>query len=152
MSLHKKKGEDIKIYNLINDEFDETKPFTKFINIVGDNITYYTPETIIYFHHERDSRIKGQSTEGKIFYYEALKEGQEFISYVTGEKEYLDKFKACFSSTLQARIGRSRNTQYGLIDVSLDEINAFNKRIYRPCFVGIFNIYVFCLKFGRCRR
>ncbi len=129
LSLHTKKGEDNhKIYNLIKDTKEETKPLGGFVSIDDNGFEKRPPETIMYFHHTRDNRIKGCSTEGKIFYYEAIKEGQEFIGYIAGKDKYIKKFFETFrnyDALNKMRLGRSHNTQYGLVNISIGDIEEY---------------------------
>ncbi len=122
-TLQKEKTDNNTIYNLLEpSDSKDTTAVNEFVNIYnGKEVKTKIPETIINFHHARDSRIGGKSTEGKIFYYEAIKEGQLFCSYIIGEEEQIDKFKKTFLSPLKANIGRSRNIQYGYIRIEIDD-------------------------------
>lgn len=73
------------------------------------------------YHHQHDP-AKGTVKEGIFFNYEAIEEGQTFTGDIVGEKNILEEFIKNFSKEETFYIGRSRNTQYGIINFSF--INA----------------------------
>ncbi|HDH53704.1 MAG TPA: hypothetical protein ENH24_04385 [Nitrospirae bacterium] len=129
LSLQKKKGDEGHVYNIfIQEGIEDTKPCSGYIyagNSDNGNLEKKSPETVMFFHHARDNRIKGHSTEGKIFYYEAVKEDQVFSASIIGEEKELKEFCNTFSGAMETRIGRSRNTQYGLVRMSCGGIEDY---------------------------
>ncbi|HCT36322.1 MAG TPA: hypothetical protein DF292_04720 [Firmicutes bacterium] len=85
----------------------------------GNEFVVEQPLTKIHFHHARTSRLAGHSTDGLIFNYEAIEPGQTFIGTICGMQAELEKFAKCFDTPLDARIGRSRQTEYGAIRIEL---------------------------------
>lgn len=88
----------------------------------------------ISFHMARQSeneRIIGSSKDGQIYNYEAISAGQEFISYIYGEKQAVEDFYNYLCETgmgtdgKEAYIGRSKRTQYGKCKVSICQPEQF---------------------------
>lgn len=69
-----------------------------------------------------DLRLNGTSDDGTIFNYEAIKKGQCFTGSIRGEdgliEELIQKTMGS-NNTVQLRIGRSRNIQYGQVELKL---------------------------------
>lgn len=88
----------------------------------------------ISFHMSRQSeneRIIGSSKDGQIYNYEAISAGQEFVSYIYGEKQAVEEFYKFLCETgmgtegKEACIGRSKRTQYGKCKVSICQPEQF---------------------------
>ncbi|MCF8011043.1 MAG: hypothetical protein K9L56_07120 [Clostridiales bacterium] len=132
MSVQTDKAEK-NIYNLIvmDDDLDEpTKEVGYYSYFSGNKIIKQIPEKQISFHHWRKERLKGNSSEGGIFNYESLTEGQTFWGNIYGEKTDLEQIKEKFGDKITIQIGRSKNTQYGQAEVNLLDIEKFNPSIY----------------------
>lgn len=68
-------------------------------------------------------RLAGRSLTGGIFNYESIESGQEFGACIWGEREQLLRLKESLGGkSWEARIGRSKFTQYGRCEISLGEI------------------------------
>jgi|GEM_PF-388480 len=84
-----------------------------------------TVEKHHHFHHQRTDQVLGRSDAGEIFNYEHLNAGQEFMAAITGNGAALKKFEqwlvakifAGGNRILTGRLGRSKNTQYGLVEL-----------------------------------
>jgi len=123
MSLQQDKEERI-IYNLtlIDDNVEETRYPGGFSRLADNRLIYETPQKKLYFHHTRKNRLKGRSEDGDIFHYEALNEGQLFVGRILGAEEDLKEFRTLLGPRFLARVGRSKNTQYGRVEIVLAEI------------------------------
>lgn len=75
-----------------------------------------------HFHNRRGDRLAGKSTEtdGAIFYYESIEEGQEFEGLISGPKESLEFIRAILESGNHA-IGGSKATQYGNVMIQCED-------------------------------
>ena len=125
--LEQGKQDDTEVYNLLyyqNDELSQdTRKISSYIILSGDKLMKVEPEKILRFHHSRkDFRFSGTTDEGNIFNYEALAQGQEFAGYILGLKEELVKFKQVYGDNFNTRIGKSKSTEYGAINVQLAEL------------------------------
>ncbi len=114
-----KKGtpEENKILDLLTVE--ETPPGYKTLRgygaVDGGKIFSASANKNIFMHMSRSAaneRISGKSNEGHIYNYEALEEGQIFCGEILGEKSLLEKLNLQ-NKTFEARVGRSKFTQYG---------------------------------------
>ncbi|MHA1757477.1 MAG: RAMP superfamily CRISPR-associated protein, partial [Promethearchaeota archaeon] len=123
LCIHKQEGYDTKdLYNILLKPLEiNTKPINGFVLIDNDKIILYNPETIIYFHHKRD-RLVGSSIKEDIFYYEAIKENQEFKGYLYGDENLLKEIKNIFKEKFQGEIGKSRTAQYGKIEFVFEDL------------------------------
>jgi CRISPR-associated protein Csx10 len=111
--------------------FNSTKNSTRAIGSIGSMdmkngvlmIKSFEPKTTFNFHNSRWSRAAGRNqekdTEGGIFYYESLNEGQIFKGTITGDSDMLEYLLHSFPLPFEARAGRSRSAQYGKVEVSL---------------------------------
>jgi CRISPR-associated protein Csx10 len=88
------------------------------------------------FHHERDDQLVGRSEKSIIFNYEYLLPFQKFKALIVGEeaelKDFLNSFK---DKKFIARLGRSKTTQYGRVEVNfknaqLEEVNELALTLY----------------------
>lgn len=129
LSIHRDKSSD-KIYNLLYKEVDRpTNPAGGYCWLENDRIFFHLPEKRLYFHHFRKDRIKGHSDERGIFFYEAISEGQEFWGTIWGNKNDLKEFRDFYGGRIKARLGRSKKTQYGSIEIELLDIEELNPEI-----------------------
>lgn len=124
LSIQMSKADENDFFNLMREEVDETtKALGKYTHFSSDKgIIVDLPKKRLNFHHYREDRIRGHGTGGGIFNYEALAEGQLFGGTISGEEKDLCRFKKKFGSKFSARIGRSRNSQYGYVEIELLEI------------------------------
>ena len=82
----------------------------------------------ISMHMSRDSegeRLSGKSTDGKIFNYESIDEGQVFQGLIVGDKANLQKLVDGLkfeNNSMIAYIGRSHFTQYGKCQITFEKI------------------------------
>ena len=122
LSVQKNKKEDF-IINLAVKKTDiKTASVGDYARLEDDNIISYKPFHQMYFHHYRKDRLKRQEEENGIFNYDSLNEDQVFAGTICGSEHDLIEFKGLLGSNFAARIGRSRNTQYGEVEVSLLEM------------------------------
>lgn len=101
-----------------------TKPLSYYASISSDKkIQRQEPQTTFYFHNSRQIRRAGRSmedqTEGGIFYYEALNEGQRFEGEIVGDAKTLKDLAAAFPKPFRSRIGKSKSAQYAEVLVTL---------------------------------
>ncbi len=120
LSVQYDKDDKTRVYDLLfqepkeNDEKIQTKPFSEF-GIINGNTVYYQPvKKSLNFHHERDPKT-GSTKKGLIFNYESINSKQVFEGYILGDKNIIEEFKSNFGTPFEARIGRSRNVQYGRV-------------------------------------
>ena len=125
--LHQGKKNEFEIYNILDRVEEETKPIEKYVMIANGMVAKHLPAKKLHFHHRRDNRIAACSEEGGIFNYEALEAGQHFKGSIVGPKDDLENFFEFFckgstvkNNSFSGRVGRSRNTQYGWVNVTLD--------------------------------
>jgi CRISPR/Cas system CSM-associated protein Csm3 (group 7 of RAMP superfamily) len=82
----------------------------------------YEPKMVTTFHFNREeNQVSGTSTNGELFYYEALEKDQYFYTKVGGRADLVDKLmEAVFGEEekVHGRIGRSKNVEYGQIELS----------------------------------
>ncbi|MFN8348815.1 MAG: RAMP superfamily CRISPR-associated protein [Spirosomataceae bacterium] len=79
------------------------------------------------FHASRPQRSAGRSMKnqpaGGIFYYEALAKGTKFEGEITGDRACLEQLYAHFGGTKPYRLGKSKSSQYGNIEVEITPIS-----------------------------
>lgn len=122
MCIKKQKKDEDKIINiLIKDIYEQPVSFSTYSYIYGSSIKAKEPEKIINFHHQRD-RLSGHTQDDGMFNYEALAPGQVFKGKIYGDASALADFKAAFSEEFSARLGKSKNTEYGKVRIALSEI------------------------------
>lgn len=84
---------------------------------IGDEyVELHTPGREIFFHHERDYD-KGISKSGVVFNYEALSAGQEFAGQILGSEEDIAIIKKLLEQDPTLRIGKSKTSQYGNVQL-----------------------------------
>lgn len=78
------------------------------------------------FHSSRTERSAGRSVKdqatGGIFYYESLAKGTVFVGEITGDTACLEKLYAYFGGAKQYRLGKSKSSQYGNVEVEITPI------------------------------
>lgn len=89
-------------------------------HIQGNIIKTKEAEKRISFHHARE-RLTGHTKDDAIFNYEALLPGQIFKGKISGDPEILKVFKETFRGKFFGRLGKSRNTEYGRVEIELSE-------------------------------
>lgn len=96
----------------------ETKHKEGFCALEANHFIKVKVEKLVNFHHQRTNQLVGRSEESEIFNYEYLKPGQEFIAGIVGPEEMIVNFLASLESKkFIGRLGRSRNTEYGAVEV-----------------------------------
>lgn len=113
------------VYNLLSADGPldvKTDPVGAFCAFEGSHLIVEAPEKELHFHHTRADRLRGRSTEGELFSFEALSAGQVFAGQILGEQQELEKLKAFFGNRFQASLGRSRSAQYGQVEMELGAI------------------------------
>lgn len=118
LCIKKQKNNDIILNTLLNQIDEQMVSISPYSYIDGARIKTLVPEKKINFHHHRE-RVKGHTTDGGMFNYEALLPGQVFQGEIIGAVETLKKFKENFEDKFIARLGKSRNTEYGKVEVKL---------------------------------
>lgn len=85
--------------------------------------------TILDFHNSRNkvnqkdqkgihTRIKGSNQGDGIYYYESLREGQEFAFKIDGQDEDLEILRSLMSKSDQLRLGKSTSTALGKVRIT----------------------------------
>lgn len=115
-----KKGERI-LNILLNTEDEQTLFISPYAYIKGNSIKTYEPAKKINFHHMRD-RLKGHTKDETMFNYEALMPGQIFKGKIYGDSTNLKEFKETFGENIIGRLGKSKNAEYGAVEITLSEI------------------------------
>lgn len=137
--LRQPKGEDLpnqvtNIFEVPAEDFVESYiPFRWWIRtsaVEEESIeqSLYTtrgPRTKFYFHSARN-RYRGHSVQGdrEIFYYEALEEHQGFEGEIVGPKDLLEQVQRILGPSFRTYIGRSKNAQYGEVEVQFQELQS----------------------------
>lgn len=97
-------------------------------------LTMASVKRTISFHMSRQGeseRIIGSSKDGKIYNYEAIAPGQDFIAYIYGEESETKEFFEYFCKTglgtegTELYLGHSKRTQYGKCSVRLGSPEPF---------------------------
>ncbi len=106
---------------LLKDDQVSRKPVEGFIVKEGAHIVKAEIAKMVALHHARKNQLYGPgSEEGALFNYEYLRQGQTFMAAVVGEPGCLKDFQYWISEQDKERvfrIGRSRNTEYGLVNL-----------------------------------
>jgi CRISPR-associated protein Csx10 len=124
--LQQEKLDNKKLLNIFSPVKIETKAIQKYAYFNGNKVSLHSPPRRLFFHHRRDNRLAARSEDGGIFNYEAIEKDQYFTGYITGDSNILKNFHDCFAGTanangtsFNARVGRSKNTQYGWVEVTI---------------------------------
>lgn len=140
-SIVKEKDKD-NLYNLfvLDKKIDHNKLKNKYIHFKSDNRIEFK-ESIMqeHYHHKRakDKSIgHAQKSEdenknyGEFYQYEGLRKGQEFIGYINGRIEDIQKIIDLVPDDGEITIGKSKNTQYSKSQIEFIENKNFNKDEY----------------------
>jgi len=111
-------------FELLDESADKNSSITfkklnGFISINNDSIKKLHVKKSLSFHHARDKKT-GTAKKGDIFNYESISEDQTFKGNIIGEKELLDDFVKMFGTKFPAYIGKSKNSQYGKVEIELE--------------------------------
>lgn len=98
----------------------ETKSIGDFCFLKDGTLQTRAVTTEINFHHARD-REKGVSREGKIFNYESVNAEQVFEGVIHGQENDLQNLLGACGDNWPALIGRSKNSQYGVIKFEITD-------------------------------
>lgn len=98
------------------------------IGRIEGNVIHKTKTTVsARFHNSRLDRSAGRNTEndleGGIFYYEGVDAGQSFTGLITGDTTTLKSLYDQLPQDWEARIGKSKSTQYGDVKITLKPIS-----------------------------
>jgi CRISPR-associated protein Csx10 len=127
LCMQREKGEDRIINRLkIEDPEKKTVDIPGYGWLGNETVLIQEPKRRIHFHHARADRLAGHSNDGLIFNYEALEPGQAFGGTICGSRENLDRFSGFFGPELSARMGRSRQTEYGAVRIELSPLREIN--------------------------
>jgi len=120
LSINSLKTDENQIFDLMLKKIDkQTKSTSSYCCIENYDIRFASVNRSINFHNARKNRLKGRSDDGSIFNYESIDQNQEFAGRIIGTKKELDLFLRKFESEMKARIGRSKNIQYGQVALTL---------------------------------
>lgn len=100
---------------------EDYKKTDTYARLLDDYMDIITPETEIFFHHERDY-AKGISKTGIVFNYEALAANQEFTGRILGSEADIALIKELLENEPCLRIGKSKTSQYGNARLTACEI------------------------------
>jgi CRISPR-associated protein Csx10 len=106
-------SDDNKIYNvLVDDVTVKTKRSSGWLSKVSDTHAVQVAK-FHHFHHRRADRIKGKSDEsdGAIYYYEYIEEGQTFRGKIVGSSSQLEQIKEILSEN-NFSIGASKSSSF----------------------------------------
>lgn len=109
-----------KIYNLLYEQRNNVSELGGFGQLTGQTVIRRELDTKLQFHHARDVST-GSSKKGIFFTYEALLPGQVFCGEIMGEPEKLEEFRKFFGASFEARLGKSKNAEYGKVLIELNE-------------------------------
>lgn len=132
LSIQTNKDEDLIINLAETDTNEKTKPIGGYSKIEDEDeeIGTFYPEKQVFFHHYQPDRIKQKNNKEKmIFNYESLSEGQVFYGEIWGDYRELFKFKEIFSKKKHYKLGRSKNAQYGDVQINLLDIEKIDPEI-----------------------
>lgn len=106
---------------LFHDPESETTHKDGFCVLNSNGIEIVSPNKQHHFHHERTNQLIGRSEDALIFNYECLLPFQTFAALVVGTENELDAFLKEFGDKpFTARLGRSKNTEYGHVQIQFD--------------------------------
>ena len=87
-----------------------------------NNALYEVPRTIAFHLNRENNRISGTSTDGEIFYYEAINRGECFSAKIEGDTSLInDLLNTVFGGKEQVygKIGRSKSVEYGKVEIKI---------------------------------
>jgi len=118
-SIQNEKSNKKSICDLLHEDVDfRTRNIGGFGRLEGETLYKESVQKSLNFHHQRDPE-SGTSKEGLIFNYESIDEGQTFTGAIFGSRADLATFLDFFGNEHKTFIGRSRNTQYGKVDLKI---------------------------------
>lgn len=118
LNIQSLKNSPNEAYNIfINNPEEQTKINSFYGVIDGRNISKTTVKKSVNFHHKRDPK-RGSSETGVIFNYEAINAGQMFHTTISGDDNLIEMLKSLINSKTVFHIGRSRNSQYGKVEIT----------------------------------
>lgn len=126
-SQEKNANKPLDIYDLLlrdNEEDYKYKP--ELLSIRQGVYSKASIEKNYNFHHVRDSNT-GSSKEGGIFNYESIEAGQEFAGFISGNETELASIQKWFGEKRILFFGRSRNAQYGKVELSVTQEKVFKE-------------------------
>ena len=118
-SIQHVKNDESKIFDLLyEDSSDQTKAFNGF-GLLKDSKLFKTKiSKSTDPHHERDYP-SGAPKPNVFFNYESIDANQTFEGSIYGDDKYIDELYNQYSGLLQLRIGRSKTSEYGKVQLSL---------------------------------
>jgi len=135
LSLQHDKDDENQVIDLLLESrgernIEQTKPFNKYGRIEGDKLFLEDVKKQLFFHHQRN-RATGAPKEGLFFNYESLSPGQTFMGDIRFQDDTsadkADKFARLFKECKTFFIGRSRNSQYGRINLELTDLKSWEQ-------------------------
>lgn len=115
-----------KLINIFMHQHEDAKPIKGYSFINNKSIIIENVIKNLSFHHKRSNRIKGHSTDGEIFYYESIQQCQTFCGKIIGSQNDLQEFRNFFNDIEISWLGKSRNAQYGKVQLFLNDIKSFD--------------------------
>lgn len=110
----------------INIFTEKTKEKTKAkSDYVFNNHLYEVPKTISFHLNRENNRLAGTSTDGEIFYYEAIEKGQTFAATLEGENALVNELLITVfqgRDAIDGKIGRSKSVEYGKVTLSAKNV------------------------------
>lgn len=116
-----KDNETLAIDLLQKDSEKQMKMISGYGYIAEATIQRFTPSKSLNLHHARPDRIKGHSTEGRIFNYESIDPDQLFQGVIIGGEDVLKDFIKSIlrDKKFSIQLGRSRTAQYGQAELEV---------------------------------
>ena len=134
ISIKSDKYNESNIFDLFYDEDEASlktlEKIDNFVSINNDSIKKNYVKKSLSFHHARDKKT-GTAKKGDIFNYESISENQIFKGSIIGREEDLKNFVNMFGTKFITYIGKSKNSQYGKIEIEL-EYSLLEKQNYCP--------------------
>jgi CRISPR-associated protein Csx10 len=120
-SIQHVKNDESKILDLLYEESEEqTKPFNGF-GLLKDFKLYKTKiKKSTDPHHERNYAT-GAPKQNVFFNYESIEANQTFEGTIYGDDNCIEEFYNQFSRLNQIKIGRSKSSEYGKVQLSLTQ-------------------------------
>ena len=105
---------------LCNNVDEKTEKFSTYSKIDKKTLYNVRVQKNVNFHHERD-KTTGASKKGIIYNYENIQASQNFKGRIIGKSSEIDNFFNEFRLNNDFRLGRSKNSQYSKINLTLSE-------------------------------
>lgn len=135
LALQKAKGiVATTIYNVLNSRPDAiTRPIGGRLNIKTGGYERSEVLKSFNFHNSRtDNRLAGKSIKDGIFYYESIDRDQLFSGRICGSEILLDAILNLNGESFNTRLGRSKTSQYGSVQISFGPIEAIVSTTEEP--------------------